>query len=141
MQLADLLNTVQYVTNSDGQTQGILLDLDAWQKLIELVEEKTATTQVEPKEVGQVSGTTREAAMLREEAAFRRLHTSLYEEYAGQYVAIYNEQLVDSDSDQASLYLRMRKRYPQEFVWIAPVNESPDEVVFFRSPRLLNSPT
>jgi len=78
-----------------------------------------------------------EAAMCLEGAAFRDLHPALYKKYAGKYVAIYNEQLVDSDSDQATLLLRTRKQYPNEFVWIAPVSESPDEVFVFRSPRLL----
>lgn len=147
MQLTELLNSVQYVTDSDGQTKGVLLGVNEWRELVALVEQKTVpdhTIALKPekiatKNVESNSVATREAAMLREEAAFRRLHSSLYKTYAGKYVAIYNEQLIDSDSDQVALYRRTRQQHPNEFVWITPINESPNEVLVFRSPRLLNS--
>lgn len=146
MQLAELLGSVQYVTDHQGKKQGVLLDLDIWQALIELVEQKTTADSmvihenegVAPKEAKHLEATQREAAMLREEAAFRKLHPSLYKQYAGKYVAIYNEQLIDSDLDQVVLYRRVRQQYPGEFIWIAPVNKSPEGVLVFRSPRLLN---
>lgn len=151
MKMTELLGSIQYVTDHHGKKKGVLLDLEVWQELVQLVEQKTTSDlvatiennkiekeQIEAKEVEHVEDTKREAAMLREEAAFRRLHPSLYNEYAGKYVAIYNEQLIDSDSDQVALYRRVRKQHPGEFIWIAPVNESPDEVLFFRSPRILN---
>ena len=146
MQLAELLDSVQYITDYKGKKKGVLLDLEIWQGLVELVEQKTAADhiailekeQVEVEEAEHVADAKREAAMIREEAAFRELHPSLYKQYAGEYVAIYNEQLIDSDSDQVALYRRTRKQYPGEFIWIAPVNDTPDEVLVFRSPRFLN---
>ncbi len=146
MQLAELMDSVQYVTDHQGKKKGVLLDLDVWQGLIELVEQTTTDEAVAPpgkeqaaaEEVEHIADTAREAAMLREEAAFRRLHPSLYKEYAGKYVAIHNEQLIDHDLDQVLLYRRMRQQHPGEFVWIAPVKESPDEVLIFRSPRFQN---
>jgi hypothetical protein len=65
-----------------------------------------------------------ETAVIREEAAFYRLHPELRQKYPDQYVAIRNEKLVDHDSDQVALYLRIKDRYPGEFVWIAPVKET-----------------
>ncbi len=146
MQLAELLDSVQYVTDQQGKKKGVLLGLEAWQELVDLVEQKTAADpivpheqeQVKANEAKRVADSTREAAMLREEAAFRRLHPSLYKQYAGEYVAIYEEQLIDSDSDQVALYRRVRQQHPGKFVWIAPVKESPDEALVFRSPRFLN---
>lgn len=146
MQLTKLMNSVQYITDHQGKKKGVLLDLDVWQGLIELVEQTTTADPKAPPDSGQAAAeqveqgadTKREVAMLREEAAFRRLHPSLYREYAGEYVAIHDEQRIDHDSDQVALYRRMRHQYPGEFVWIAPVNESPDEVLVFRSPRFLN---
>lgn len=146
MQLTEVLESVQYVTDHQGQKKAVLLDLDAWQTLVELLEQNRATSQtVKPEketsaELDSQSGADakRDAAMRREEAAFHRLHPSLYKKHAGEYVAIHNEQLIDSDSDQVALYRRTRQQYPGEFVWITPINESPDEVLVFRSPRILN---
>ncbi len=146
MQLAELMDSVQYVTDHQGKKKGVLLDLDVWQGLVELVAQKTTADpiaalekeQVATEEVEHVADTTRETTMRREEAAFRRLHPSLHKQYAGEYVAIHNEQFIDHDSDQVALYRRMRQQHPSTFVWIAPVNESPDEVLIFRSPRFLN---
>jgi len=75
----------------------------------------------------------------REELAFRRLHPSLLKTYKGQFVAIYQERLVDHDEDQIDLYLRVDEQYPDEFVMIAPVNEQAEEVYRFRSPHTLPS--
>jgi hypothetical protein len=74
-------------------------------------------------------------AVAQEEAAFYRLHPELWQKYPGQYVAIYNEEMVDHDSDQVALFLRVKARYPDEFVWIAPVQETAVEEYIIRSPR------
>lgn len=141
MQIENLLDSVQYLTDHQGRKKSVLLDVELWLMLIQQTQPKIIADriykQVEGEEEQEEGGTKRDADMHREEAAFRNLHPSLYKKYAGKYVAVYNEQLVDSDSDQVALLLRTRKQYPNEFVWIAPVNESPDEVFVFRSPRLL----
>ncbi|MFO7537981.1 MAG: DUF5678 domain-containing protein [Chloroflexota bacterium] len=74
-------------------------------------------------------------AVAQEEAAFYRLHPELWQKYPGQYVAIHNEEVVDHDADQVALYLRVKARYPGQFVWIAPVKETPVEEYVVRSPR------
>jgi hypothetical protein len=76
-----------------------------------------------------------ETAVTREEAAFFRLHPELWQNYPGQYVAIHNEALIDHDADQVALYLRVKARYPDQFVWIAPVKETAVEEYVARSPR------
>ncbi|MCP4419385.1 MAG: hypothetical protein GY805_22455 [Chloroflexi bacterium] len=76
-----------------------------------------------------------ETAVDREEAAFHRLHPALRQQYAGQYVAVYGGKCVGHDPDQVALFLRMRERYPHEFVWIAPIQETPEEIYQMRSPR------
>ena len=138
MQIAELLDSAQYVTDNEGKKNCVLLDLEVWQELVQLLEQETAANGIAIPEKEEVEETKREAAMLREEVAFRKLHPSLYKQYAGEYVAIYNEQLIDSDSDQVALYRRIRKQHTGQFIWIAPVKENPDEVLVFRSPRLLN---
>lgn len=76
-------------------------------------------------------------AVEREEVAFHRLHPDLRRDYPGQFVAIHNETVVDHDGDQVALFLRVRQRFPGQFVWVAPVRESPEESYRIHSPRLL----
>lgn len=78
-------------------------------------------------------------AVDREEAAFKRLHPMLREQYFGQYVAIYQGELIDHDSDQVALFLRIQEKYPDEFVWIAPVGKEPEETYVLRSPRFVEN--
>ncbi len=66
-----------------------------------------------------------EEAMRREETAYRQLHYQLWPAYAGQHVAIYHGQLVDSDVDSAALYKRITELYGDEFVFITQVNHDP----------------
>jgi hypothetical protein len=78
-------------------------------------------------------------AVDREEAAFKRLHPMLREQYFGQYVAIYQGKLIDHDSDQVALFIRTQEKHPDEFVWIAPVGEEPEETYVLRSPRFVEN--
>jgi hypothetical protein len=80
-----------------------------------------------------------DALVAQEEAAFKQLHPMLREKYLGQYVAIYQGDLIDHDPDQVTLFLRTKERYPDEFIWIAPVAEEPEETYVFRSPRFIEN--
>ena len=131
MQMAELLDSVQYITDTGGKRKRVLLDLEVWQEVVQLLQQTTAADSDGTSGTEIVADAKREAAMLREEAAFRRLHPSLYKQHPGKFVAIFHEQLIDSDADQSTLYRRVRQQYPGEFVWIAPVRENPDEVLVF----------
>ena len=74
----------------------------------------------------------------REMQAYIRLHPQLKEKYIGQYVAIYQGQLVDYDTNYGTLLDRVDSRYPDVFVWVTPVEEEPIGTIVFRSPRFLN---
>jgi predicted transcriptional regulator len=78
-----------------------------------------------------------EAAVQRELAAFVDLHPSLKDRYGGHHVAIYEGRLVDHDLDREALYRRIAARYPDRFVWLAPVDDEPLPTLHFRSPRLV----
>ena len=73
----------------------------------------------------------------REIAAFRQLHASLLKRYRGDYVAIYQGQLVDHDSDKVALLERIDAAYPDEFVLMRPVQEQLEREFYFRSPRYI----
>ena len=65
------------------------------------------------------------AVMAREEKAFHELHPQLREKYPQEYVAIFEGQLVDHDPDLAQILKRTKQKCLDQFVWIAPVHESP----------------
>ncbi|NKQ34506.1 MAG: hypothetical protein HF973_02700 [Chloroflexi bacterium] len=128
MLLNELLQSVQYVTDSEGRKQAVLLEISTWEQVV---------NQLQEDEIVLKSGSNPFAQeMAREEAAYRAMHTELLAQYAGKYVAIYHGQLVDSDEDGAALYLRVRKQYPDEFVLITPVQSEVREIYHVYSPQL-----
>lgn len=73
--------------------------------------------------------------MLQEVEAYKNMHTQLASQYANQFVAIHNGQMVDHDADKEALFLRIKKNFPNEIVLQRQVLENPDPVIHFRSPR------
>ena len=73
--------------------------------------------------------------MQQEIAAFHDLHPELLEHFPGQYVAVYQGQVVDHDSEQLALYLRIRQRYPDEVVLIRQVRSEAEKTWTMRTPK------
>ncbi len=73
----------------------------------------------------------------QEKAAYLRLYPELKTQYAGQYVAIHDGQLVDHDTDYGALFERIDDRFPDRFVWLTRVEDEPIGTVTFRSPRVV----
>ncbi|HFE66958.1 MAG TPA: hypothetical protein ENJ93_06820 [Chloroflexi bacterium] len=80
--------------------------------------------------------TDEDVAVEREMQAYIALHPMLKEKYLGQHVAIFGGQLIDVDADYGALYERIDVQYPDQFVWLATVEEDPMPTLVFRSPRL-----
>ncbi|MEM7112937.1 MAG: DUF5678 domain-containing protein [Chloroflexota bacterium] len=76
-------------------------------------------------------------AMAQEEAAYLAQHETLLNSYAGQYVAIFQGQLIDHDGNELALLRRLDADYPHEVVLMKRVEPLPQPVLRFRSPRLL----
>ncbi len=74
--------------------------------------------------------------MQQETDAFRAMHADLLAKYPNEYVAVHQGQLVDHDSDQLALFMRIDKQYPDIPVLITQVLPEPEEIYTFRSPRL-----
>lgn len=74
-----------------------------------------------------------------EEATFRTHHKIWLKEYADQYIAVLGSELVDHDSDLASLTQRLYNRFGDQPIWIAPLQENPVEEWAMRSPRIKQS--
>ncbi|MCB8924068.1 MAG: hypothetical protein H6652_00415 [Ardenticatenaceae bacterium] len=77
-----------------------------------------------------------EDAVEREMRAFIQMHPMLKKKYLGQHVAMLNGQLIDVDEDYGALYERIDAKYPDQFVWMAKVEDEPMPTLVFRSPRL-----
>ncbi len=60
----------------------------------------------------------------REYRAFRRLLPELLATHRGQYVAIHNEQVVDSDGDDVALILRVQAKVGYVPIHVGLVTES-----------------
>jgi hypothetical protein len=74
-------------------------------------------------------------AVEREKLTYLALHPLLLEKYLGEHIAIHGGELVDHDADGVALSQRIYARFPEEFVWIAPVKLQPVEEWVVRSPR------
>ena len=77
-----------------------------------------------------------EKKIRREEQHFRAQHTRLLDQYAGQFIAMHEGQVIDSDADELALYLRIRQRFPMVGVLIKQVTPALEEVWVMRSPHL-----
>ncbi len=75
-----------------------------------------------------------EKKIAREAAAYRAQHPQLLAQYADQYIAMHQGQVIDTDTDQMALFLRIRKAYPHIGILIQQVKEEPEEVLQVRSP-------
>jgi hypothetical protein len=126
------LEGIQYVTNAKGEPTAVLLDLhlygEVWEDLYEtLVAQNHSPTSQERAE----------QAMTQEEAAYENLHPELIQRYAGQYVAIWQEQLIDHDVDELVLLARIEGQYGNEVVLMKQVRPLPEPELRIRSPRLI----
>jgi hypothetical protein len=128
MKVEELIHTVQYVVNQEGRPTAVQLSLEAWQEIETLLQQLIAQP---------TTADAHDLALQKEMLAFERLHPLLYPQYANQFVAIHQGQLVDADVDVTQLYVRIEEKFPTETVLITPVNEEIVETISFRSPRLI----
>ena len=74
-----------------------------------------------------------------ETQAFWAMQDELLAQYPGQHVAIYNKNVVDHDTDAASLELRVRERFGPLPVLIAPVKPGGLPELHWRGDRFASS--
>ncbi len=71
-----------------------------------------------------------------EEAAWYAMPLAQKMRYQGQYVAIHHGQVIDSDVDRRTLYVRVRQRFSHAPIPILNAAWDEPPVYEFRSPRL-----
>jgi hypothetical protein len=78
------------------------------------------------------------AAMEIEEAAFQSMHAELLQKYPGEFVAVFQGEVVDHDTDQSKLLQRRAAKYPGKVVMIAQVLPEVEEVYYHHSIRWIS---
>ena len=78
--------------------------------------------------------------MEQEERAYQDMLPMLREKYLGEFVAVYQGELVDHDEDELTLFGRIDKKYPDDIVLMTKVLAGPRPVLRIRSPRLISEP-
>ncbi len=68
--------------------------------------------------------------------AFELMHEDLKAQYLGNFVAVYDGQVVDSDEEFEALFLRVREQLGPVPVLIRQVGNKPQTEFRFRSPKL-----
>ena len=77
--------------------------------------------------------------MNREVTAFASMHQELQESYLGQFVAMRQGKVIDSDADEQPLIVRVRERFPEDAILFRKVQETLPPVLVFRSPRFADA--
>ncbi len=80
-----------------------------------------------------------DTATSQEVSAYRTMHADLITRHAGEYTAIYQEQLIDYDRNELALLHRLEAQYPNEVVLMKQVRPLPEHELCFRSPRLIRN--
>ncbi|MCL4836058.1 MAG: hypothetical protein KJZ86_26700 [Caldilineaceae bacterium] len=66
--------------------------------------------------------------------AYTQMHLELWRTRPGQWVAFHNQELIDSDTEQAALYRRIREKYGRTAVLIRQVRREAVEELWVRTP-------
>lgn len=82
----------------------------------------------------------RRETMNQEIVAYEALHPQLVEHYLGQYVALANGQLVDSDPDPIALLKRVRQNFPNQVVLRRKVEISDTPTIRVNHPHIYSQP-
>lgn len=78
-----------------------------------------------------------EQQMELEEAAYEILQGELVAKHLDDYVAIHLGKLVDFDSSERELLVRLNRDYPNEVVLMRKVTLEPESELYFRSPKFV----
>ena len=82
----------------------------------------------------------RHAYLLAEMERYRSQHAALKASHFGQYVAMREGRMLDSDADVGALDARIHRKYGGQPVLIVKVTETPEQEFTVRSPKLETTP-
>jgi hypothetical protein len=87
-------------------------------------------------EAGDSSSEERRQQLAAEQAAWYARPLEERQSHPGEFIAVYNQQIIDHDPDQRSLYLRVRERFGRSPVLIVHADWEEPPVYTMHSPRL-----
>lgn len=67
----------------------------------------------------------RQKRIAKETRAWHQLPSAYRKQYEGQFVGVYNGQVVDTDPDRLTLYLRLRDQYERQPILITEGGDYP----------------
>jgi len=87
-------------------------------------------------QAGDASSAERRNQLAVEQASWYARSRSERQRYRGEFVAVHDQQVIDHDPDQRSLYLRVRERLGHRPVLIVHADWAEPPVYTFHSPHL-----
>lgn len=76
--------------------------------------------------------------LMDEMERFRSRHNELWPRYLGQFIALRDGEVLDSDADGGKLYARLRERYGDLPILIVEVTDEPEQVFTRLSHRVVS---
>jgi predicted DNA-binding protein len=110
----DVLAQVKQITEEKGITPEDFVN-QAVRAYVEQIEDRTLEAEIE---------------------AFERLHPQLMERYLGQFVSVYQGEVIDADPDFETLFLRVQDRLGNTVVLIRQVTSQPTLELHSPTPQL-----
>ena len=80
---------------------------------------------------------TRREKIRRETEWYQTAHAQLKKKYAGQHIAVHEQQVVDHDPDVVALAQRIRQQYGRTPILITQVHDQPVPEFAIRRPQLV----
>lgn len=94
-----------------------------------------STEELAEKAIGRYLRQEAERKIEREEIAYWSQHKELLERFGGRYIAMHRGEVIDSDEDEITLYVRAQRKHPTVGILIKKVGGD-EEVWTIRSPRV-----
>lgn len=135
MRLQEVVEQVSYVTTPSGQPTAVQVEIEVWQEIVAMLQQALSADPTSLTGLAFPEHPQR-AAMRREIVAYEAMHSELVKQFLGQYVAIYQEQLVDHDPDPVALHHRIATNYADAVVLSRQVQVDATPVLTMRSPKL-----
>lgn len=113
------------VVEQDGQPFAVVIPFAEYQQLVALRDAERDKAWMEEQH----------RILMREQVAFEQMKPELLKTHQGQYVAVHNGELVDSDNDEQILAKRVYGKFGYQTILMTKVTETP-QVYHVNSPKL-----
>ncbi|MFT5196641.1 MAG: hypothetical protein ACI9EW_003102 [Cellvibrionaceae bacterium] len=127
----NLPENIEKVVKEQAEKQGVSLEAVIETVILDSLEKSAVEPDAPPVHPQREQ-------MLKEVTAYKKLHAELVKGYLGNYVAIFQGQLVDSDQSPENLFLRVKEKFPNQVVLQRKVEDEPERVIHFRSPKIIS---